>query len=189
MLLDRRFTIHSPQAIASVEEAQAQFGASELHARVRVPVRPRLSAGVLLRACRPRQWSKNVLVLAAPCAAGVVTRPHVAVEVLAAFVVFCLLSSATYLINDVRDREQDRHHPRKRARPIAAGELSPRAAVWGAAVMGLTGVAIATAVRPALGAEITTPVIPSAAPIVASAERHGHDTAPKDEQGERCERQ
>ncbi len=93
-----------------------------------------------------------MLVLAAPCAAGVATRPQVAVEVVAAFVVFCLLSSATYLINDVRDREQDRHHPRKRLRPVAAGELSPRAALWAAAVMALAGVALATAVRPALGA-------------------------------------
>jgi decaprenyl-phosphate phosphoribosyltransferase len=93
-----------------------------------------------------------VLVLAAPCAAGLTFRPEVAVDVAAAFVVFCLLSSATYLINDVRDREHDRLHPRKRARPVAVGELSPRAAVWAAAIMGLTGVAIATAVRPALGA-------------------------------------
>jgi decaprenyl-phosphate phosphoribosyltransferase len=107
---------------------------------------------VLLRACRPRQWSKNVLLLAAPCAAGVVTRPRVAIEVLAAFVAFCLLSSATYLINDVRDREQDRRHPRKRTRPVAAGELSPSAALWAAAAVGLSGVAVATAVRPALGA-------------------------------------
>ena len=107
---------------------------------------------MLLRACRPRQWSKNALVLAAPCAAGVVAQPRVAVEVVAAFVVFCLLSSATYLVNDVRDREEDRLHSRKRRRPVAAGELSPRAAVWGAAVMALTGIAIALAVRPALAA-------------------------------------
>jgi decaprenyl-phosphate phosphoribosyltransferase len=107
---------------------------------------------VLLRASRPKQWSKNVLVLAAPCAAGVITQPRVAAQVLAAFVAFCLLASATYLINDVRDREQDRRHPRKRLRPVAAGELSPRTAMWAAALMGLGGVAIATAVRPALGA-------------------------------------
>jgi decaprenyl-phosphate phosphoribosyltransferase len=107
---------------------------------------------VLLRACRPRQWSKNVLLLAAPCAAGAVAQPRVAAEVVATFVVFCLLSGATYLINDVRDREEDRNHPRKRTRPVAAGELSPRAAVWAAAVMALTGIALAIAVRPALAA-------------------------------------
>jgi decaprenyl-phosphate phosphoribosyltransferase len=152
VLLRRRFQINSLQATTSAEEAQARLLAGGLHARVRAPVKPRLSARVLLRACRPRQWSKNLLVLAAPCAAGLVSQPRVAVEVAAAFAAFCLLSSATYLINDVRDREHDRCHPRKRMRPVAAGELSPRAAVWTAAVIGLTGVAIATAVRPALGA-------------------------------------
>lgn len=105
---------------------------------------------MLLRACRPRQWSKNLLVLAAPCAAGVLTRPGVALQVLGAFAVFCLLSSATYLINDVRDREQDRQHPLKRARPVAAGELSVPSALWSAAAMALAGIAIAIAVRPAL---------------------------------------
>ena len=71
-----------------------------------------------------------MLVLAAPCAAGVIDRPLVAAQVAGAFVVLCLVSSATYLVNDVRDVEQDRLHPRKRMRPIAAGELSPRFAMW-----------------------------------------------------------
>jgi decaprenyl-phosphate phosphoribosyltransferase len=107
---------------------------------------------VLLRACRPRQWSKNLLVLAAPCAAGVIDRPLVAAQVAGAFVVLCLVSSATYLVNDVRDREQDRRHPRKRLRPVAAGELSPRTALRVAAVLALVGVAGATAITPGLGA-------------------------------------
>ena len=107
---------------------------------------------MLLRACRPRQWSKNLLVLAAPCAAGVIARPQVAAEVAGAFVVMCMLSSATYLVNDVRDREQDRLHPRKRTRPVAAGELSPRAALRVAACLALMGVVAATAIAPGLGA-------------------------------------
>jgi decaprenyl-phosphate phosphoribosyltransferase len=107
---------------------------------------------VLLRACRPRQWSKNLLVLAAPCAAGVIDRPLVAAQVAGAFVVLCLVSSATYLVNDVRDREQDRRHPRKRLRPVAAGELSPRTALRVAAVLALVGVAGAIAITPGLGA-------------------------------------
>jgi decaprenyl-phosphate phosphoribosyltransferase len=110
----------------------------------------RLSAGVLLRACRPRQWSKNLLVLAAPAAAGVIDRPLVAAQLVGAFVVLCLLSSATYLVNDVRDRDQDRLHPRKRSRPVAAGELSPRAALRSAAAMALLGLALATAIDPKL---------------------------------------
>jgi len=93
-----------------------------------------------------------VLVLAAPCAAGVIGQPGVVAEVALAFVAFCLLSSATYLVNDVRDREQDRRHPRKRTRPVAAGELSPQAAVAAAATIALLGLALAAAVRPGLAA-------------------------------------
>jgi decaprenyl-phosphate phosphoribosyltransferase len=107
---------------------------------------------VLLRACRPRQWTKNLLVLAAPCAAGVIDRPLVAAQVAGAFAVLCLVSSATYLVNDVRDREQDRLHPRKRTRPVAAGELSPRAALTFAAAFALIGLVAAAAIAPALGA-------------------------------------
>jgi decaprenyl-phosphate phosphoribosyltransferase len=107
---------------------------------------------VLLRACRPRQWSKNLLVLAAPCAAGVIDRPLVAAQVAGAFLVLCLLSSATYLVNDVRDREQDRRHPAKRSRPVAAGELSSGAALRVATVLALVGIASATAITPGLGA-------------------------------------
>jgi decaprenyl-phosphate phosphoribosyltransferase len=106
---------------------------------------------VLLRACRPRQWSKNLLVLAAPAAAGVIDRPEVAARVAGAFVALCLLASATYLFNDVRDRQQDRLHPRKRTRPVAAGELSSRTAVRVAAAMALLGVGLASVISPALG--------------------------------------
>ncbi|MCW2969014.1 MAG: UbiA prenyltransferase, partial [Solirubrobacterales bacterium] len=112
----------------------------------------RPSARVLLRACRPRQWTKNLLVLAAPCAAGLIDRPLVAAQVAGAFAVLCLVSSATYLVNDVRDREQDRLHPRKRSRPVAAGELSPRAALIFAAAFALIGLVAATAIAPALAA-------------------------------------
>jgi decaprenyl-phosphate phosphoribosyltransferase len=105
---------------------------------------------VLLRAARPRQWSKNVLVAAAPCAAGVILRPEVAWRVAVAFLAFCLLSSATYLLNDVRDAEEDRLHPRKRLRPVAARELSERAALLLAALLTLAGLALASAVTPIL---------------------------------------
>ena len=107
---------------------------------------------MLLRACRPRQWSKNLLVLAAPAAAGVIARPGVAVNVLGAFVVLCLVSSATYLVNDVRDREQDRLHPRKRTRPVASGELAPQTALAIAAAFAAGGIALGTTIMPLLGA-------------------------------------
>lgn len=67
-----------------------------------------------------------------------------------AFIVFCLLSSATYLLNDVRDRKRDRLHPRKRRRPIASGELSPPRALRIAAMMSGFGLVLALIVRPAL---------------------------------------
>jgi decaprenyl-phosphate phosphoribosyltransferase len=117
---------------------------------IRLAVGRPLPGAVLLRACRPRQWVKNVLVAIAPGAAGALTRPAVVAEVIGAFFVFSLLSSATYLVNDVRDRELDRQHPRKRLRPIAAGELSPRGALRIAAVMAVGGLALAFLVQPAL---------------------------------------
>jgi decaprenyl-phosphate phosphoribosyltransferase len=107
---------------------------------------------IVLRACRPRQWSKNVLLLAAPAAAGVIAVASVELRVAAAIVSFCMLSSATYLLNDVRDRDQDRLHPRKRLRPIASGELSSSAALAIAAVLGIGGLALAAAVRLELAA-------------------------------------
>lgn len=114
--------------------------------------RPRLRAAVVLSACRPRQWPKNLLVALAPAAAGALVHPAVAVEVAGVFAAFCLLSSATYLVNDVRDREQDRRHPRKRYRPVASGELAPRPALRLAAVIGGCGIALAVVVRPLLAA-------------------------------------
>jgi decaprenyl-phosphate phosphoribosyltransferase len=105
---------------------------------------------IVLRACRPRQWLKNVLVALAPAAGGVLTRPVVLSHVAAAFVCFCLISSATYLVNDVRDRHQDRLHPRKRHRPVAAGELRPRGALRLAALFAAAGLGLALLVRPLL---------------------------------------
>ncbi len=77
-----------------------------------------------LRAMRPKQWVKNVLVLAAPLAAGQLFEPAVLLASLWAFVAFSLVSASIYLINDSRDIDADRQHPKKRFRPIAAGELS-----------------------------------------------------------------
>jgi decaprenyl-phosphate phosphoribosyltransferase len=80
----------------------------------------RIAAGVV-RTMRPRQWVKNVVVLAAPFAAGQISHPDVLRAVLVAFVVFCLAASGIYLINDAKDVAADRAHPTKRNRPIAAG--------------------------------------------------------------------
>jgi decaprenyl-phosphate phosphoribosyltransferase len=89
-------------------------------------------------------------VIAAAGAAGALGHDDVPLRVGLAFIAFCLLSAGTYAINDVRDVEEDRRHPRKRFRPVAAGELSPRAAVrMGVAAM-LAGLAICALVRPLL---------------------------------------
>jgi decaprenyl-phosphate phosphoribosyltransferase len=92
---------------------------------------------------RPKQWLKNVLVFAAPLAAGSLMEPDVLLPSIVAFVAFCLMSSATYLLNDVRDVEADRAHPVKRARPIATGELTPTVAMLAAAVLAIASIALA----------------------------------------------
>jgi decaprenyl-phosphate phosphoribosyltransferase len=104
---------------------------------------------------RPRQWVKNVLVFTAPLAAGRLAEPGVVWRALLAFVAFCLVSATVYLINDVRDVEEDRLHPRKRFRPIAAGEISPAAALLLAAVTGVLGFGLGFYVSAALGITLT----------------------------------
>ena len=117
---------------------------------------PGLSAGdhrrrgwllAIIVALRPRQWVKNLLVYAVPIAAGKMDHRDVVVDTTVAFVCLCAAASATYLINDVRDVNSDRAHPRKRFRPIAAGELSSPMAIVLAVVLvvlALTGAAIST---------------------------------------------
>lgn len=78
----------------------------------------------LLRTARPKQWLKNVLVFAAPGAAGVLDQPGSLAKAALVFVAFCLAASGTYFWNDVLDVESDRAHPTKRLRPIAAGEVT-----------------------------------------------------------------
>lgn len=80
-----------------------------------------------LRASRPKQWSKNILVFAAPGAAGVLDNASSLANAFVAFVAISLAASGTYLWNDVLDVEADRNHPTKCRRPIASGELSLRA--------------------------------------------------------------
>src|SRR4051794_29266722 len=88
-----------------------------------VPDRPSLISA-LIRTARPKQWAKNVLVFAAPGAAGVLDNAEPLKQTLIAFVCFCLAASGTYFLNDAADVESDRRHPKKRFRPIAAGQIS-----------------------------------------------------------------
>ncbi len=102
----------------------------------------RADARPFLRALRPKQWTKNLLVLAAPGAAGVLFTLRALPREAVAFVAFCLVASAGYLLNDVTDVPYDRLHPDKRHRPVASGELSSRAAIAGACALAAAGLTL-----------------------------------------------
>ncbi|HET8630913.1 MAG TPA: decaprenyl-phosphate phosphoribosyltransferase [Thermomicrobiales bacterium] len=113
----------------------------------------------MLAALRPRQWTKNAIVFAALVFARRVFDPPALAEAVAAFVFFCAVSGAIYLVNDILDVEQDRMHPRKRFRPIAAGEL-PVGLAWAlAGVLAGGSLALAALLRPALAGVIGVYVI------------------------------
>ena len=105
----------------------------------------------LVRLARPRQWTKNVLVFAAPGAAGVLDQREQLVESLLAFAALCLVASGTYYLNDARDVEADRLHPTKRNRPVADGTVPVGLATGAGVVLILAGIALAFAVEPDLG--------------------------------------
>src|ERR671922_1686586 len=102
----------------------------------------------VLVSLRPRQWVKNLFVFGGLIFAQRLFTPAVW-PALAAFVIFCALSGAIYLLNDVVDRAKDRLHPEKRERPVAAGRLTPRQAVTTAVVF--------VVVTLALGVWLSTP--------------------------------
>ncbi|MCD0451136.1 decaprenyl-phosphate phosphoribosyltransferase [Actinocorallia sp. API 0066] len=103
------------------------------------PTRRGLARG-LLRTARPKQWTKNVLVLAAPVAGGRILEAAVLGHTAVVFVLFCCAASGIYLLNDAMDAEADRAHPVKRFRPVASGEVP--VAVAYAAGIGLSLVAV-----------------------------------------------
>jgi decaprenyl-phosphate phosphoribosyltransferase len=106
---------------------------------------PRVPA--LLRLARPKQWVKNVLVIAAPGAAGVLGHGTALGRTAVAFACFCLAASGTYFINDALDVEADRRHPTKRNRPIASGEVPVRTAVVGGLALIAAAIALSFAAR------------------------------------------
>jgi len=114
-------------------------------------VRPRRSRGLAaLVLARPRQWLKNLLVIAAAGAAGALGHDDVPVRVALACLAFCLISAGIYALNDARDAPEDRRHPRKRFRPVAAGELKPREAnLLGSGEL-IAGLLLCLAIRPLL---------------------------------------
>ena len=104
------------------------------------------SSGVvreLVRATRPRQWSKSLLVFAAPLLSGRFTEADVLADAGVAFVAFSLAAAGIYLVNDVRDVESDRAHPTKRLRPVAAGTLDAPIAAWAGALLAVAALGVA----------------------------------------------
>ncbi|MFT4044447.1 MAG: decaprenyl-phosphate phosphoribosyltransferase [Gordonia sp. (in: high G+C Gram-positive bacteria)] len=111
------------------------------HAKVLGP--PKNLAEGLFKAVRPRQWVKNVLVLAAPLAAGNITDLDVLGRAAIAFLAFCMVASCIYLINDAVDVASDRNHPTKRFRPIAAGVVPVPLAYTLALILGAGSIGVA----------------------------------------------
>jgi 4-hydroxybenzoate polyprenyltransferase len=108
---------------------------------------PRPLPLLLLEAMRPKQWIKNSFVLAGLVFAGMVDDAGAVAAALTVTVAFCLASGATYLLNDARDAEDDRHNPRTASRPIARGDLSVGAALGASAVAALAALGLAAAVN------------------------------------------
>jgi len=105
----------------------------------------------LVRTARPRQWVKNVIVIAAPGAAGILTEAEVVRSTFVALAAFCLAASGTYFLNDATDIEADRLHPRKRTRPVAAGVVPVWLARVAGAVLLLGGVLAGASLNMRLG--------------------------------------
>jgi 4-hydroxybenzoate polyprenyltransferase len=103
-------------------------------------------ARAFLRAMRPHQWLKNLLVLVPLLTSFRVDEMPALLDAALAFVSFSLAASSGYLLNDLLDLSADRRHPRKRLRPFAAGELSVRSGFAAAALLFVVSIAIAFAV-------------------------------------------
>ncbi len=97
----------------------------------------------IIRTARPKQWLKNILVFAAPGAAGVLDEPDALGRTLLGFVALCLAASGIYFWNDVLDVESDRAHPTKRNRPVAAGRLGVGSALVIGSVLPLLALGVA----------------------------------------------
>jgi decaprenyl-phosphate phosphoribosyltransferase len=118
--------------------------------RLPLPDARRTLTVAVLMTMRPKQWVKNALVIAAAGAAGALGHDDTPGRVTVACVSFCLLASGIYAINDVHDAEEDRRHPRKRLRPVAAGDLDPRFAIGLGLLLSLAGIVLCAVIAPLL---------------------------------------
>jgi 4-hydroxybenzoate polyprenyltransferase len=115
----------------------------------------RSNAALLATSLRPQQWAKNFLLFAGLLFGGRLLEPDAVLKAIAAFAVFCALSSAIYLVNDIWDRDADRRHPLKQTRPIASGEIGVRLAGWSAAILIAGATAAAWVLNSVFGAIAT----------------------------------
>jgi 4-hydroxybenzoate polyprenyltransferase len=132
-------TITSEQPTVPAAAGQADASMDEPVVPRRSPLRAAIKTG------RPQEWVKNVFVFAGLLFSGKFNQPHEVLEAFLTFVAFCFVSSAGYYVNDLIDVELDRKHPKKRFRPIAAGELSEGTAKTIAPALALLAVALAFA--------------------------------------------
>ena len=105
----------------------------------------------LLKTMRPKQWPKNVFIFTALVFDEKLFTPAPLLKTIAAFVLFCLTSSAVYLINDLADIAKDRQHPTKRLRPLPSGQLKPSAAIAAAVLIPLVTLPLSFLIDPQLG--------------------------------------
>ena len=108
----------------------------------------------LVKLARPKQWAKNVLVFAAPAAAGGLDNREWALDATVAFVCFCLAAAGTYYVNDARDADADRLHPQKSRRPVASGVVPVPVAYVGGVVLLAAALALAFTVNGNLAATV-----------------------------------
>ena len=124
-----------------VAPATTGVGAEALSQRAR----PGQIPALLLRSMRPRQWTKNGVVLAGVVFAREMGRPDALLRAVLGMLVFCVLSGAVYLANDLLDLEKDRLHPTKRRRPLASGRLPVEVGIIASGVLVLVGLLTAFA--------------------------------------------
>lgn len=145
-----------PSSVASLEEVELlDHDAAEREAEREVEGAPAPDpragrhpvALLIVETMRPKQWIKNTFVFAGLLFAGRAADVAAVGAAVAVFVAFCLASGATYLLNDARDADADRHNPRTASRPIARGDLTPRLALFAAGVSAGAGMLIAALVN------------------------------------------
>jgi len=101
----------------------------------------------IFKSLRPQQWIKNFFIFAPVIFSRNLLNPSMVLKTAAAFAAFCLIASAHYIFNDIRDLEEDRLHPVKSKRPLASGRLKTGPAVMSCVVMAVLGLAVAATVN------------------------------------------